>query len=416
MIPLDYEGPRLKVLHLSDLHLTEGPRLDDQVAVLDRVIDRGIQERVDAWLLPGDLTGRTVPHRATPAERLALYRALARMVAHAPVLIVPGNHDEARDLQAAAHVGVSIPDDGCWPVHVLDAAGAQRVATPSGPLQVYWLAYPTKRWLLAGSDVRGMRETQAAVEQRLQSLLGLWANEEAQRTDDAPSVFLGHLAVSGAATSGGEVLASHELAVRPAELAALGVSYGALGHLHLRQEVAPRVWYCGSPWRTDYGEREPRKVVHLVDVWRGGAEVEAIETGCRWLEALDYRWALASEDDLTPRWTQYPDGAALSRVVGSEVRARLVVPEQHVTSCPWEAELARLQALGAVRIQAERVVEPVLRVRAPAVAQATSLRGKLGAYWTTLGTDVPEADQAVALELLSRLETLADEDVARASA
>lgn len=407
----------MKALHLTDLHLTEGRRLADQEAVLRGIVEHGVRAQVDVWLLTGDLTGRTVPHRATPAERLVLYEALAAMCAVAPVVIVPGNHDEARDLAAARHVGVSIADDGCWPVHVLDGAGSTQIATPAGELVVYWLAYPTKRWLLQGLEVRGLRETQAAVERRLEQLFELWSLEEAARVDPSPSVFVGHLAVAGGATSGGEVLASHELSVRAGALAQLGVCYGALGHLHLRQEVAPRVWYAGSPWRTDFGEREPAKVVHLVELVgsivpaKRTCHVDPIETGCRWLEALDYRWSAATEDG-TPGWSIYPSAEQLARVVGAEVRARLVVPEQHVASAPWEDELERLRRLGAAYVQAERVVEPVLRVRAPEVAQALDLPSQLRGYWRTLATDVVDGDAEVALELLGRLETLSDEEIA----
>lgn len=415
---------RVRALHLSDLHLTDGPRLADQVAVLEEIVAHGRANQVDVWLLTGDLTGRSVPHRATPAERLALYGALARMCAVAPVVIVPGNHDEARDLAAAAHVGVSVPGDGCWPVYVLDEAGDREIETPAGPLHLYWLAYPTKRWLLRGLDVRGLRETQAAVERRLNELVGAWGLAELARQSDpaaCPSVFLAHVAVIGAQTSGGEVLSSQEIGLSSAAIEALmsaGVSYGALGHLHLRQEVATRAWYVGSPWRTDFGEREPCKVVHQVELIGQRSVVEPIETGCTWFESLEYRWAASGDGDEAARpseqvagWTRRPSAEALSRVVGAEVRARLTVPQQHVASCPWQAELDRLLALGAKRVIGERVVEPVLRVREPTVARATTLPSKLGAYWQTLGTEVPEGDQAAALELLSRLETMTDEDL-----
>lgn len=404
----------MKALHLSDLHIVEGDRLDEQRAVLEDIVSWGESEAVDVWLLSGDLTGRTVPHRATPAERLVLYGALARMTAVAPVLIVPGNHDEARDLLSAQHVGLSIVDGGCWPVVVLDGAGSRSIETPAGPLWVYHLGYPTKRWLLAGQETSGAARSQAAVEARLQELLELWAVEEAARRADpaaAPSVLIAHAAVVGARLSGGEVLATQEIGVQQGAIARLmdaGVDYGALGHLHLRQEVAPRAWYVGSPWRTDFGEREPSKFVHLVDLQ--AREVQAARTSCAWLETLDYRWSAATEDGV-PSWTLSPTDEQLARVPGAEVRARLVVPQQHVASCPWDEVLRGLEARGARRIRGERTVEPVLRVRAPEVASAVSLDAKVGAYWTTLGTEVPDADRSAALELLGELLTLDDEAI-----
>jgi len=427
-----------RIAHLADLHVTEGPRLQDQADTLTRVVDDVVAARPDLVILAGDLSGRTVPHRTTPQERAVLFPAVVQLAQIAPVVVVYGNHDQSPDLDGLAHL------DGQWPVRVCAGAGSDVIATPSGPLGLYWLAYPVKRWLLAGQPAPGVQAAQRAVQERLSMLCQLWGSKIKRaraRHPDLCHVFAGHVQISGSRTAGGEVLAGQEIELSRDQLDGLGVDYGALGHIHRRQEVAPRCWYSGSPWRNDYAETEPAKVWHLVDVgdWRDvppinadgslpevdgvqycgdrrpDTRVLAFDTGCRRRVTLDYRWAQPDGED-GPRWTQGP--AAIDSpdtltpgVVGADVRMRLTVPQQWAASCPWDQEIERVRALGAHRVDMERVIEPVLRVRAPAVAQADTLPDKLAAYWTTTATELTDQERAAALSCLTDLQTLDDSEI-----
>ena len=98
-------------------------------------------------------------------------------------------------------------------------------------------------------------------------------------------------------------------------------------------------------------------------------------------------------------------------LAGASVRVRLVVPQQWATSVPWDEEELELRARGLHRLKVERVVEPVLRVRSPEVARETTIQGKLGAYWTSLGTDLDPSERMAALEALDELQTMEDEEI-----
>lgn len=427
----------MRIAHASDLHVTEGPRLADQAATLAAMVDDIVAARPDMVLLTGDFYGRTVPHRSSPAERAVLFPAVVRLAGVAPVVVVYGNHDHDPDLDALEHLG------GEWPVIVAKTARVIEVPTPAGVAHVYAIPYPSKRWLLAGEDApRGLAEGQRVVGERLGALVNLWGHRIRRRRAAAPAevhVLAAHLQVAGSSTAGGEVLAGNEIELSPAQLDGLPVDYGALGHLHLRQEPALRCWYPGSPWRNDYGERDP-KGWHLVEVnterarsfplgpvvvqrrddlvhypgttWQHCAIVERRPTQCRDFVTLDWRWA-ADREGGAPRWITRPGDAELAAAAGAEVRARLVVPEQWVAGCPWEDELGRLAAAGAHRVQAEKKIEPTLRVRAPEVAAAPDRRGELLAYWRTLATPPDALEQQAALDLLAELETSDDEAVTR---
>jgi exonuclease SbcD len=422
----------MRLIHLSDLHVTDGPRLDDHLDTLDRVVSRGIELRPDCWLLTGDLYGHTVPHRSTPRERAVVYPAVARMARVAPVVIVYGNHDFDPDLDTLAELG------GKWPVQVVKRARVLNLATPSGALNVYGLPYPTKRWLLAGKSVPpGVAAAQDMVQSALDSLFSVWATRiqaERQQRLGEPHVFAGHVQVRGSTIGSGVVLAGQEIEILAEQLERPAFDYGALGHLHDRQEAAPRCYYSGSLWHTSHSSAAmPARSATVVDLgspaagsapipnlhtMSGGngqtlhAAIGTIPSGCRGFLTLEYRWA--ELDDGSIGWTRNDlDGVidAASLVHGAEVRARLTVPAQHVAGCPWDHELERLRQLGASRVVAERVIEPVLRVRAPEVAEAIELPDKVRAYWRTLGTAPADAEADAALQCLSELREQDDDQV-----
>lgn len=412
---------RLRLAHITDLHITQGPRLADRAEVLDGILAQARELRVQATVLTGDLYGRVVPHRSTPAERAVLYPFVKGLAALGPVVVVYGNHDAPGDLATLEQLGGGFD----WPVHVVDRARRLKLQTSGADLDVYALPWPTKRWLLAGEQrPPGAEVARQMAGEKLGQLLRLWGAWASRRRAEAVQVFAGHCMVAGSRISGGEVLSGIEIEVRRQDLEALAPDYGALGHIHMRQEVSGRCWYGGSPYRIDFGETD-EKTWTVVDIGRcntipgvardreydaGASRVSFLHTGCRRFVTLDWRWA-ADRDDGDPRWIDRPDKNAIRDVAGAEVRARLVVPQQWVAGCPWEVELAALRAAGAHRVHSEPRIEPVHRVRAPEVALAETPRDKLLAYWTTLESPPEDQDRQAAEESLAELLTRSDEDI-----
>ena len=423
------------IAHLSDLHVTEGPALEDQREDLTRIVGQVLEARPDLVITTGDYYGRTVPHRPSPRERGVLEPLIVRLADVAPVLLLEGNHDHGESLALAAQLG------GVYPVRVLDRAGSEVVHTPAGPVRVYWLAYPTRRWVLAGQErPPGVAEGRAQALGKIHGLLTAWRGRMVRQRvqePETPILFLGHFQVVGSRLSSGEVLATGELEIERQALDTMPVDYGALGHVHARQELAPRWWYVGDPWPVDFGETGARGF-HLVQVGKGpaprlhvpegrppsspapwtsypaGAGLQAVQVGFQdsgarpWI-TLRYRWA-ADREDGTARWITRPSPQELEAARGAVVRARLVVPDVHAASCPWDAELEALEVL-AHRVKAERVIEPTTRVRSPEVAEAVTLEAKIEAWWGTLAAPPEPVDRRAALEALAELQESDDDQV-----
>lgn len=417
----------IRVVSTGDWHVTDGERLSDQRATLDKLVTAASAERPDAWLVGGDLYGTTVPHRSTPAERRVLFPALVRMASVAPVIIVAGNHDHPADLMGLAHLA------GDYPIHVVSDLSEPSEFVVSVPtrtgaaLSVYCLPYPSKKHLLRNEAIRGVVEAQERAQAALGSLLHVWAARIRQaRAADPTGAHVGlmHVQIGGVETSGGEVLAGQEIELSRSQVGAVGFDFVSLHHIHRRQEAAHRAVYPGAPWRNDFAETDERGYA-IVDIGTGAGQamdpddtayddpgrhrvsVGFRATDCRAFVTLRYRWAATTEDG-APTWTVRPGAAELASVAGAEVRMILTVPEAHTASCPWEDEVARVAEL-AHRVKVERKTEPTLRVRAPGVAAATTDHDRAREFWRTVANPPTIPEQEEALECLADLSR--DDDV-----
>ena len=408
----------LRIVHMSDLHVRSDARLPDQAATLRAVVDEAIGYHPDLWLITGDLYGRTVPHRSTPLERATLHPEVVRMAEVAPVVVIAGNHDDDEDILGLQHLR------GNHPIHVITSAQRLTVETMGGPVALYCLPYPTKRSLV-GDHPMSLSEAQQAIEERLAGLLGCWRHEIRKgrlECPEMPHVFLFHGVIAGTKMSGGEVMRDDEITLSRADVDALPFDYGAVGHPHLRQELAERCWAPSSLWRNDYSETDP-KGWHLVDIAETLSELTAdpfYEEGfttyreeddrqactvrrmlspCRTFHTIEVEWGDVGG---LPGWiTPPPD---LSPCRDAEVRVRLQVGEAWVGSCPWGELLTAIRAAGAVRLAPERRVIPSQRVRAPAVAAAETSEAKMQAFWETLEPPPTGAEREAAIGALRELE------------
>ena len=257
----------MRVCGLSDLHIRDDERFEDQQACFLDWAEQATALRPHLWLLGGDFLGHT-PRKSNARERLFLHRLVAQLAETAPVVACQGNHCAPEDVASLASLG------GEWPIRVVSELTDPRdfafdVITPAGTAHLYVLPWPTKRHLLSGEDApRGVEAGNAAVQEALGGVLSMWAARVRRGRRTAPSephIGLAHLSVRGAVTSGGEILSGHDIEVTRAQLESVGVDYGWLGHLHGDQDVAERWGYPGSLTRNDFAEVE-RKTWRVVDI------------------------------------------------------------------------------------------------------------------------------------------------------
>lgn len=224
----------MKVAALADLHLY-GPRLDEQTRVLDEVATSIAKSGAELLLIAGDLTGKTSPHRATPAERNALLDFLDKV--ECPTVIVRGNHDYPGDWDVLNRLASDVyysdqPER-------LDGDGWSVICLP-------WIDKADVRD--AGSYSAGVRDLYASFIRELDSV--------------GPNAFvLAHAAVSDAMIREGQpIVATDDPLLSPDLLAIPGARAVLLGHYHHHQilECDVPACYIGSANYWEHGEPGPK--------------------------------------------------------------------------------------------------------------------------------------------------------------
>ena len=229
------------------------------------IVELAQAEAVDLVLVAGDQFDTSSP--GPDAERL-VYRTLLDLAAVAPVVMVAGNHDHPRRLEAVAPllglgrvtVGSALarPDEG-------------GVVNPVPDVRVAMLPFLSQRAIVTADDLMALDADQhgGKYAERMSSVVQ--ALNQNLSTDQV-NLVVGHVMVHGGDVGGGE-RAAHtvfDYSV-PAQTFPPELSYVALGHLHRHQRMAAAapVWYSGSPAQLDFGETEDRKGVLLIEVEPG---------------------------------------------------------------------------------------------------------------------------------------------------
>lgn len=265
----------MRFLHTGDWHLGKAlrhRRRDDEFqAALWEVLDIARYERVDCLLVAGDVFDSVVP--PPEAEHLAFefFRELAG--AGIPAIIVGGNHDHPRRMDAFGRVlellgirilGEAVPASRGGIVQ-LPSRDREQAATIA---LLPWISERRARTFEGLALGQGMAEYAERVALFMASLARHFS-------DDTANVLVAHVMVDGALV-GGEAAGERPLhigrtyAVPPQRLPR--ADYVALGHVHRHQRVknspTPAV-YAGSLLQLDFGEEGQQKGVVIAEVEPG---------------------------------------------------------------------------------------------------------------------------------------------------
>ena len=267
----------LKLLHAADLHLDSAfealpagkaaLRRQEQRELLARLSELAQAEKAQLVLLSGDLLDSDVSFYETGEQ---LCRCLAGM--NAPVFIAPGNHDfySARSPWAR----LKLPGN----VHLFTENTIRGLQVPTLGVRVYGAAFVEKR---SGPLLRGFT---------------------AEKKPGIKNLLVLHGEVGARADSPYDPISE-------AELAASGMDYAALGHIHRASGLkrAGDTWYSwpGCPEGRGFDETG-EKTVNLVTLSDdGGCTLETRSIALRRYEEL--RVDVTGADPLLAIHTLLPD-------------------------------------------------------------------------------------------------------------
>ena len=244
----------LNIIHAADLHLDSpfsglsperaAQRREEQRALLDRLAELANEEQADLVLLAGDLLDGSRVYRETVE---ALARTLSRI--RAQVFISPGNHDFYSP--SSPYAGQEWPDN----VHIFTSPAVEQVELPQLNCTVYGAGFDSPRQ--DRSPLTGFR----AQENEGLRLMVLHGNTEG--------------AGYGALT--------------PADIAASGLDYLALGHIHQHsglQHSGATFWaYPGCPEGRGFDETGEKGVL-VVQAEQGRVQARFVPLCARRYEVL----------------------------------------------------------------------------------------------------------------------------------
>ncbi|NJK99024.1 MAG: exonuclease subunit SbcD [Spirulinaceae cyanobacterium SM2_1_0] len=270
---------RLKILHLSDIHLGSGfnhghidpetrrnTRLGDFLRSLSACIDRAIAEPVDLVLFGGDaFPDATPPPYVQEAFAQQFHRLAAAQI---PTVLLVGNHDQHSQGEVASlciYRTLAVPG-----FVVGDRLATHRIHTNNSPVQIVTLPWLTPSSLLERPETEQLSvvEVRELLLQRLQVAL---EGEIRQLDPDVPTVLLAHVMADRAQLGAERFLAVGKGFTIPSELLARPeFDYVALGHVHKHQNLNPSndppIVYPGSIERVDFSEEKEAKGYVLIEL------------------------------------------------------------------------------------------------------------------------------------------------------
>lgn len=341
-----------------------------------------IAQRPDLIVIAGDFYHQ----RATPIEERYAQEWLRSIVAGTgrDVWILRGNHDDGDQLDV---LGATATSGGeVLSIRAATSRNFQDIRISMLPwpdLGQFSVSLPTD------SSIAGRRE--AAELALLDVIRGF-------RTvgDKTPHVLIAHANVLGASLDSGQPVASgNEISVTAGNLMEAKASIIVLGHIHAGQSlVAPvPIFYCGSLFRTTFGESSGRKGYSVLE-WTGSKwRIEGRAGPARPMVLLNAKWvdgALTGFEEHEP-------------LADAEVRLRIEFqPEDRdaVRARAWELK-TQIEGWGAYSVVIEERPLLIARTRCAEVAAAKTTADKLSAWAQAAGV---EAGLPGALSKLSVLE------------
>lgn len=383
-----------KIAHFGDIHLDKGNKFEDTLACFDCGIDDAINEKVELFVVAGDIFER----KSLPVERNAFAQRIIKMAEKAPVVIIQGNHDVPGDLDIFGKF-----------------QGRIMVHTEPGSIYVndeliaYTFPYPRfeKSRLMSNGKTLSIQESNEQIRENLVRILKGFADKHAEYPEYS-GILVGHINIKGSQASTGQVMIGNEIELSSQELGTVEANAYLLGHIHKHQEINGLKGtvgaYCGSINRMNYGEQEEKGYL-LWTIEKGKADYEFRSVNARAMLIVDREWGRFDDD--SHGWIA---NRAPRDCKDADVRVRYSIPEDmksEVDEAKIKEEFSK-----AHELKIERVLIPRTRIRSEEIAKAKTMQEKVEAYWKV--NSRPEGKTVGGcLDKLALMETVTEEQIVK---
>lgn len=245
----------MRILHTSDWHLGisfhHKSLLEEQKECIEQIIALADEEEIDVLLLAGDV----FDSRVASSEAIALYSsAVTRLCQQRKkeMVVIAGNHDGAARLSSCSAL---LEKSGLYVTGKLP----ERIRPyRKEHVELFSLPYVSVETVKNRYADKNITSYQEAMAYLCEEIRGQW-------TEGDCHILMAHAFVTGAALSESDQAALLGGAQQIDAAVFQGFDYVALGHLHRPQQVAPHVYYSGSPYTYSFGEANQEKSVCIFD-------------------------------------------------------------------------------------------------------------------------------------------------------
>ena len=252
----------MKILHLSDLHIgkivLEQSMLDDQKYMLNQIIEKIQEEKIELVLISGDIYDRGVP----PSDAVTVLNNFLKVLIkdlHLKVCIIAGNHDSKERLNFGSEIFKS---DGLYISSIYNGnIDKVELEDEYGKLNIYMLPY------IKPIEVRQFFEEDVDVSSYHNAVKEVILKENINEKER--NIILSHQFV----TSGGiepEKSESETLYLGGTENVDVSCydkfDYVALGHIHGPQRIGrDTARYAGTILKYSFSEVHQNKSLTVID-------------------------------------------------------------------------------------------------------------------------------------------------------
>ncbi len=300
----------MRILHTSDWHAGKKnnniSRKDDLIYALDEIRKIVVEEKIDCILVAGDLFDK--PSSSVDIQEITWEFFLDMNSKGVKSIIISGNHDShdflrsVKKLLGLANVRV-FPQYEKSPFFIFEKDGEKVcfVAIPYIPPSVV---------NKISEDENMTKDRRSAEYSEILSSIIREKGEKAAR--EGTAILISHITLMQAKPSGTEKEISllYEYSINERKIPPY-FSYCALGHIHRFQQIESpntKIYYSGTIYQTDFGEKDEKKFVIVLNVKNGNIEEKAIELDLK-RKLMEFEFDLEKENlgSIIEKLKSYPN-------------------------------------------------------------------------------------------------------------
>lgn len=287
-------GNKMKILHLADLHIgkvvLEQSMLEDQIYMLQQIIEKIKEQKIELVLISGDVYDRSVP----PADAVTVLNNFLKVLIkdlNIKVCLIAGNHDSKERLNFGKEIFL---DDGLHICAIYDGKLEKQVLEDEyGKINIYMLPY------IKPVEVKKYFDEDEAITTYHDAVRKVLEKEDIDENER--NIILSHQFVT-AGNIEPEKSESETLVLGGTENVDVSVynkfDYVALGHIHGPQKIGRQTArYAGTMLKYSFSESKQNKCLTIIDYKEKG-NIE-IDTSIRIKPLRDMREIKGPIEELT---------------------------------------------------------------------------------------------------------------------